>query len=566
MTSNWPPQGGHDPQNPYGRPPQGQGEQSGFGQSANQPGPSFGQPAPGAPQQASPGFQQPGPQYGPPGQQPGYAPPPGASAQPGGWNPQPGAQGGGPFEPGPGAARMEEGPRKKKRTGLLITVAVLVVALVAGGVFAVTRFLSPEVDVASAETVPDNVVAYAQVDLNPSGDQKAKALSVLEKLPIDKDKAQDDFVGAILEPLLQDSEVNYEQDIKPWLGDHAAVGVTDNGSTVVSIATKDKKKAEEFWKERQQEGGGFAYFFSDDTIVITESDDLSAVQSSVEDGKVLAKKDVFSEATNKLGDTGIASYWIDAAAVSKLSNEKGSGPETSVDEGYLAGSLRFGDNSVEVYNVLIDMTMPKVDGNMESAARLPGDTQFLFGMSDGAKYLDFALEQSPEVESQLNDALSDVDLTIDDLRTLLGESVVVAGRVDPNNPPENPEDLEGGIMIVGDAQRIEEIVQRLAQDSRDMPLETVVKDNTIAIAFNRQYAEQMTEGDLGGQPQFKDAVNPKDAQLLAWVDMTDFATPLAEDAPGEFYDFVRSIKTASLTSTSVSETEASATLKVTFVD
>ncbi|MEJ2856706.1 MULTISPECIES: DUF1720 domain-containing protein [unclassified Saccharothrix] len=139
----WPPQN-----NPYGQPQPGFGQQGGYPQ---QPQPGYGQQQPGGYPQTGPqpqqGFPQTGPQGFPQqgyGQQPGYGQEQGYGQQPGFGGPQQ------PFGQQPyGFAGGE--PPKKKRTGLIVTAIVAVIALAAGTFFTVQALRSSDV-AAGSET------------------------------------------------------------------------------------------------------------------------------------------------------------------------------------------------------------------------------------------------------------------------------------------------------------------------------------------------------------------------------------------------------------------------------
>ncbi|MFJ4961210.1 hypothetical protein ACIP6P_01905 [Streptomyces sp. NPDC088729] len=147
----------HNQPGPYGgQPPQGQpgpyGQQPGpYGAPPPQPqGPPQGQPGYGYPQQPPQGVpqQQPGPYGSPPQGGPGYGYPP--AQQPGPYGQQPpnppygGPAGYGQQPPYPPA------PQPKKRTGLIIGVAVAALAVLAGGTYLLTSGSAGDSDVADS--------------------------------------------------------------------------------------------------------------------------------------------------------------------------------------------------------------------------------------------------------------------------------------------------------------------------------------------------------------------------------------------------------------------------------
>ncbi|MFF3968600.1 hypothetical protein ACFYZ6_02110 [Streptomyces rubiginosohelvolus] len=153
---------------PYGgQPPQGQP-----GPYGQQPGPygappPQGQPGYGYPQQAPQGVppQQPNPYGQPPAPQQGYGYP---QAQ------QPGPYGQQPPQPPYGGQPMygQQPPQPKKKTGLIIGVAVVALAVIAGGVYFLTGDRASNSDVSEATkgykiTPPDAVDDYKRDTTKP---------------------------------------------------------------------------------------------------------------------------------------------------------------------------------------------------------------------------------------------------------------------------------------------------------------------------------------------------------------------------------------------------------------
>ena len=124
-----------------------------------------------------------------------------------------------------------------------------------GGVaWAATWYFSSGPD--AAEALPDSTIGYASINLDPSGDQKIEALKTLNKFPGFKAElkldAKDDIRKELFEELQKDgtcTDVDYDDDIEPWLGDRMAVAAVDLGedepTPVFVVQVSDKDKAED---------------------------------------------------------------------------------------------------------------------------------------------------------------------------------------------------------------------------------------------------------------------------------------------------------------------------------
>ena len=102
--------------------------------------------------------------------------------------------------------------------------------------------------------LPGNAIAYVRMDIDPSAGQKIAAVRLLRKLP----QVDDALAGGgdprqkLFQTLQKDSpdlrSVDYDKDVKPWLGDRFGVAVlpSDQAGDVnvaVALQVKDEDKA-----------------------------------------------------------------------------------------------------------------------------------------------------------------------------------------------------------------------------------------------------------------------------------------------------------------------------------
>ncbi|WP_433021944.1 DUF3352 domain-containing protein [Kribbella sp. CA-294648] len=564
------PQGGQPPHNPYSAP---QGQQPGYagGQpQGQQPGyagggqPPHGQPQyqpgqpqyqPGQPQQGQPPYQagQPGqpqaPQYGagqPQAPQFGQGQP---QYQQGGqsWQqpdyPQQ-MHGGGGQPPYGSPETMQWQPEPKKRGKLVPLIAVLAVLAVVtgGGIFAYARLAGGD---QPAAVLPGNSMAYARIDLNPSAGQKVAAVRFMLKFPSAKEKMgltsdQDDLRQKLFDLIKKDAgddlaDVDFEKDIKPWLGDRAGVAAIPgqdgkDPDALVAIEVKDQDKANAgldklFSKEEKKPGRAF----SNGYVLISE--EQSIVDAAVANSKEtpLSENATFKADMDSLGEQGFASFWADMKGVAAAAGERlPEAQRNALPSGSMAAALRFDSQYVELKGIAHGDKSVKVNasGAGDHIAKLPDTTAGAIALSDGANLVDTMwtqLQKSagganlPEMAKKFG---SQYGLTLpDDLKPLLGKNVAIAIDKGSSDSPKIAARMET------DPAQAEQVVDKVtnlirSRTSANIPIRKAKDDKTFVIATDQDYADLVLKGgNLGGTEAFKQAVpDTSGAVMVGYVD------------------------------------------------
>lgn len=426
----YPPQGGYPPpgQPPAGPPP-GQGPQW-------QPGPGPQGPPPGPPQ---------GPPQGPP---PG--PPPGQGGG-GPYGPPPGGQP--PYGPGP-----QQGNGGGGKRGLVIGLAVVLVAVLGGGVaFGITwlRGGGPQ----PAEVLPGDAIGYMRFDQSPSGDQQLKAYNFIKNFP----DLADEILGEEGDPIFQqalesaqkDDEckgVDYAEDVEPWLGDALGFAVLPtSGDEEPKVAGAIEASNEEdsiagmkkLVKACDGKENDAGYAYRDGFLIVAntqgEADDYAATEET------LADNENFKSDMDALGEEGILSFWMDLGEVMKMSGASAEEAEQmGVDvnkiadgAGRLTGALRFDDRYVELTGSVSGAdAVTEIEGGTTKVAELPDSTVAALAFSGGREgfnsmYGELEKQLPPEVLQQVEGQLAafeqDFGLTLpEDLATLFGDQFALA--------------------------------------------------------------------------------------------------------------------------------------------
>jgi hypothetical protein len=485
---------------------------------------------------------------------------------------------------GSGPARTAPDNDNKKR---LIAVGAIVAggAVVAGGAWAATSFFSTGAQ--PAEALPASTVAYFSVDLDPSGGQKIEAIKTLRKFPGFTDKVDlqtdDDLRERFFEELTSSGEcegLDYDADVKPWLGSRAAMAVVDLGedepTPVGVVQTTDSGKAEDGLSAlvdacgagEGAEGDVGGWVVDGDWIVVAETPEIAQKVVDAADGSTLATNSSFEEWTGEAGDDGFMSMYVGKGVTKYLDELGGMGgmgmmgmpgaamedenwmaeepPSEEVPEELqrmiddfdgMAATVRFDDGAVEIEyamsNYQPDMTKFLDSQNgADMVASLPDDTVAAFGMSleEGwaGAMLDYVKRNLPDesatIDEQLAQLESETGLAFpEDIETLLGKGLTVSmgSGLDPDAVANGgPGEVPVGIRIDGDADEIQAVLDKIAaQAGPEMAelMQVTEGDGYAVLALQEGYRGDLEGGGgLGDSAAYSEVV-ADEAQSVMFV-------------------------------------------------
>lgn len=443
----------------------------------------------------------------------------------------PGGPGNGPdYLEGSGPAQAAPDNDNKKR---LIAVGAIVAGgvVVAGGAWAATSFFATGAQ--PAEALPASTVAYLSVDLDPSGGQKIEAIKTLRKFPGFTEKVDvqtdDDLRERFFEEVVSAGEcdgLDYDADVKPWLGSRAAMAVVDLGedepAPVGVVQTTDAGQAEDGLATLVETCGGGAegegdsgdevggWVVEGDWIVLAETEEIAQQVVDAADGSTLAADSSFQEWTGEAGDDGFMSMYVGQGVTKYLDDIGGMGalgmmgvPGSPLTEGGLSGSagseeeipeelqrmiddfdgmaatVRFDEGAVEIEyamsNYQPDMTkFVDNDNGAAMVAGLPTDTVAAFGLSLEEGWadamLDYVKRSLPEDSATIDEQLAQLEIETglafpEDIETLLGEGLTVSlgSGLDPDAVANGgPGEVPVGIRIDGSADEIQAVLDKIA--------------------------------------------------------------------------------------------------------
>lgn len=205
-----------------------------------------------------------------------------------------------------------------RRTAVVVLVALVVSALLGGGAFAVyTVFFNggPR----PADVLPDSTVAVLSIDLDPSAGQKIEALKTLRKFPRLQDdlglNPTDDLRKFIVEKALDCEGIDFEEDVKPWIGKRAAVAAVDLGGDVpvpvLALQITDQKKADVGFEElatcAEQDLG---YLVGPDYLIASDTGEHAQAVLAAGKQKSLADTAKYAKWTDAAGDQGVINFYL----------------------------------------------------------------------------------------------------------------------------------------------------------------------------------------------------------------------------------------------------------------
>lgn len=303
---------------------------------------------------------------------------------------------------------------------------------------------------------PANALALVSVNLDPSIEQKRKLLGIARRFPGAREKVKGDFEEGrdeLLADLLKGTGLNFERDVKPWLGNELALAVLppagDGPPLIVALVeSKDDDKARATI-DKASAAGDFdgAYRVVGDFVVISDQPggevddkaplDLIAAQAGKDDGG-LAKSAAFTEVVDRLAGDRLVLAWADLKDSAGLLEGMGGFPPLDYanrfkDAETVAMDLHAEDAALVFEGVA--KAPAAGDGDVAELTRsLPRATLAALTLFDFGTGLTEGLQSfvggrgGPDLAAELEQATG-LDLEADILSWMAGELVLVAGGV-----------------------------------------------------------------------------------------------------------------------------------------
>lgn len=470
---------------------------------------------------------------------------------------------------------LQSGPAQRSKRGVVAVVAsVVAVVLIAGGGYAAWQFLDgggPR----PAEVLPASTFALVTADLDPSGGQKVEAIKTLRKFPSWNKRTgitpDSDVIKAIFDEATKDGPcktLDYEKDVKPWIGNRAGVGGVRLGdgkvAPVLALQVKDADRAKTGFGDLvtcgQPTDDEFGFTVTDDYVIASDSTAHAESIAASGQSKPLSEDGDFQKWTEKAGGPGIMNAYLGPRSLKILTENLGSGlgdltggdPATEKEltdafKGFkgAAAGLKFNDGGIEMAFAGGGAADEKAKTVGQAVGDLPRDTAAVFALAVPAKQLEQLQADDDEggsLRSLSKTFTEGTGLNLpEDLMTLLGDSISISvGGNAPANLDDisSPAEIPVGLLIHGDETKIQDVVARVetgvGAKLSELPATLAAKDGKVAIASSDGYADDLlANGSLGESKDYQDVItHADDAQAVLyvsfqnkWVDaVSDLAT------------------------------------------
>jgi len=332
----------------------------------------------------------------------------------------------------------------KRALGSLTAAVVLSAVLVACGN---SGGKSTEANKAAA-LVPSSALAYVSLAVNPSDSQKSQIDGILAKFPKASKKTYDGLKQDVLTKALQNLGLDYQGDVKPWLGDELALAAmpnTPNPSPVVLIKSKDDGLA----KIALEKAAKSPKFDAADRIlngyvVVVQKKDAALLDTvarqAASSSTSLASQAKFTRVVDNLSGDRLVTAWADGHALLQLAkvqlSKQAGKAKVSLsgipDLGSAAADLHVVDSGA-VVDGLVETPGSTGGGDMTITNNLPSDTLATLSLWNlgGAfdSVLGAVIGSNPVASQDLQKAQQSIGLDIrkDVLSWMHGEAVLAVG-------------------------------------------------------------------------------------------------------------------------------------------
>ena len=436
----------------------------------------------------------------------------------------------------------------KRALGSLTAAVLLATVLAACGNSSSTK--SNEAKKA-AGLVPSTALAYVSIAVDPSDSQKSDIDGILAKFPKASTKTFDAARDQALTKAVQSLGLNYQQDVKPWLGDELALAAmpnTPNPSPVGLIKSKNDVEAKAaLEKAAKSPKFDAAYQIVNGYVVVVQKKDSglldTVARQAASSSTSLGSQDKFTRVVDKLSSDRLVTAWADGHALlslakAELSKQAGKAKvnlSALPDIGSAAADLH-AVQSGAVLSGLVETPGASGGGDMTITNNLPADTLGAISLWNigGAfdSVLGAVLQSNPLASGDLNKAQQSLGLDIrqDILSWMHGETVLAIGPPTTGPTPDfallvHPTDQAKAQAAVGKISSVLEqklgikLDQRPGPDGSTMyvfpaPIRTGIQpamallSDKFILASSTDYLNQLAKGSGGfdGSKSFKDTL------------------------------------------------------------
>ncbi|GAA1393044.1 hypothetical protein [Luteococcus peritonei] len=386
--------------------------------------------------------------------------------------------------------------------------------------------------------LPGDAVAYLELDAEPGLGQQAEALAYAGKLPSLRRMLSGErtdvrqLAWQRLAPAECRGVVDFDRDLRPWLGQRIGVALRDGAELpVMAFEATDEQAAREGARKIAScwpggLGRGVAWQQGYLLLAADQAAADSAQQKAAEDPLTTGER--HAQDLTKVGTRGFVTWWATRSGLEQVADLSHWSDETRerlataplVSTG---GTLRMGEGSPEVRTVAKLTTELKTSQHSTALGDLPADSSLAVGLAEG----DVAVDETWPVVSRWL-AQRDIELTPEQAKTLLGRDARLA--VGPRR--------EGGrawsLSTYTDRGPLEQLLAEHEKAGDVQIASGTPKVPILAPKHDAAWAEHVstTDDHLGEHNPFKFGVAKSDqAQLAVFVNLDEYREQVRRQFP-----------------------------------
>jgi hypothetical protein len=367
----------------------------------------------------------------------------------------------------------------------------LLVALVSIPVLVALGCGKDEAASSATSLAPSGSQLYAEVNLDPSGNQKEAIDELISKFP--GHGSAGERLRSLIEDGLRESDapIGFAKDVEPWLGDTAAFFITDanSGAGAALIATDDEDAARDAIEKsfesdaREKSYEGVDYFASDDAaggvvdgfVVAGNERGFRAAVDASDGGSTLDGDESYEEATADLSADRLGLFYVNMPELGRSLRQEAAGvplaPFRDIFKDPVVATFDVDSDGVSFEAdapASLAKSVPFFGQGSALVEELPADSWLALAQPDLGGVLDGYIEAfgaaaggRDMIESQFR-SVTGLDLNRDLLDWMGDFAVFVRGT--------SVAELNGGIVIeTSDPAASARLISRLGQLSRTSP-------------------------------------------------------------------------------------------------
>ncbi|MDO4783819.1 MAG: DUF3352 domain-containing protein [Propionibacteriaceae bacterium] len=478
-------------------------------------------------------------------------------------------------------------PAKKRSSRLGIIIGGVVALVLIGCVAAVALFLfrgAPD----PAKALPADADLVVTLDLNPSNAKKLEIYQFLTRFPSLKEQlsSEEEFSTdprkAIWKATFgQNSDIDYDAEIKPWLGDSVGVAIRNapgsaKPAVVTAVHATSPEQGREFFRKRDANS---QVSVAGNFVIIASGDGAAELAESAKT-KPLSSSKTYADDMKHVGD-GMITAWAGESLVPALSQRSGVNVPSHATQvrGALSLDISATNTEVKLWHTT-GQSLPSRDVR-ELVGSLPGDRTWSVAAASFNETMvaDMYAAVKPLLGRDLEQAAKSLGLTLPtDLATLFGDETALVGYLAHQGQGEPSAKNGYALALVSRSsdtnkqlQLWSKLLTGFERNGVPLGLVPVVEGDRLGVATSEQELRPLlapSGAPLANDESYRGAVDTAaPAYAIVYLDMVKFLDVQAAISaqfgqPFRVPEDLRAIRAVGLTFSRIDDRSATITMKV----